>query len=119
VAAALARRSVKALVLGDRSAMVEQVAASVKLSGPRGIEVGAFVGDVTDEQFRRDVFDQTTARHGTASICVPAAGISRDSRAVKIDKMSGKAQIYPMENFRLVTEVNLIAPVYWALEMVA
>jgi len=27
--------------------------------------------------------------------------------------------VYPVEKFRLVTEVNLIAPVYWALEMVA
>ncbi len=26
--------------------------------------------------------------------------------------------IYPIELFRLVTEINLIAPVYWALEMV-
>jgi NAD(P)-dependent dehydrogenase (short-subunit alcohol dehydrogenase family) len=38
---------------------------------------------------------------------------------VRVDKQTGKAEIYPVANFRLVCEVNLIAPVYWALEMVA
>ena len=36
-----------------------------------------------------------------------------------MDKQTGKASIYPIENFRLVMEVNLVAPVYWALEMIA
>ena len=27
--------------------------------------------------------------------------------------------MYPIDNFRLLVEVNLIAPVYWAMEMVA
>ena len=30
----------------------------------------------------------------------------------------GISPFYPVENFRFVVEVNLIAPVYWALEMV-
>jgi NAD(P)-dependent dehydrogenase (short-subunit alcohol dehydrogenase family) len=49
---------------------------------------------------------------------VPAAGITRDDLAVRIDKHTGKARIYPLEQFRLVVDVNLIAPVYWALEMI-
>jgi NAD(P)-dependent dehydrogenase (short-subunit alcohol dehydrogenase family) len=53
------------------------------------------------------------------NICVPAAGITRDSLAVKMDKQAGEITIYPVEMFRQVVEVNLIAPVYWALEMVA
>jgi 3-oxoacyl-[acyl-carrier protein] reductase len=50
---------------------------------------------------------------------VPAAGITRDSLAVKLDKASGRVSVYPVETFRQVVEVNLVAPVYWALEMVA
>ncbi|MGH8510386.1 MAG: SDR family NAD(P)-dependent oxidoreductase, partial [Gammaproteobacteria bacterium] len=42
-----------------------------------------------------------------------------DALAVKMNKETGKAEIYPLEKFRLVTEVDLIAPVYWSLEMVA
>jgi NAD(P)-dependent dehydrogenase (short-subunit alcohol dehydrogenase family) len=50
---------------------------------------------------------------------VPAAGITRDRLAVKWDKQAGRAAVYPIELFREVAEVNLIAPVYWALEMLA
>jgi NAD(P)-dependent dehydrogenase (short-subunit alcohol dehydrogenase family) len=32
--------------------------------------------------------------------------------------VTGKARIYPLEQFKLVVDVNLIAPVYWALEMI-
>src|SRR5262249_19541881 len=39
--------------------------------------------------------------------------------AVKMDKQKGEVVVYPLEKFRLVTEINLIAPVYWAMEMVA
>ena len=53
------------------------------------------------------------------TICVPAAGITRDALAVRIDKETGKAEQYPVDTFRQVTEVNLIAPIYWAIEMIA
>jgi len=36
-----------------------------------------------------------------------------------MDKETGKAIIIPTRTFREVTEINLIAPIYWALEMVA
>jgi NAD(P)-dependent dehydrogenase (short-subunit alcohol dehydrogenase family) len=36
-----------------------------------------------------------------------------------LDKTTGVAAVYPEEMFRLVAEVNLIAPTYWALEMIA
>src|SRR5262245_18231234 len=103
VARALAMRDVKAMALIDRSSMVEQVAASVKISGPRAIEIDPYVGDVTDSRVRRDVFDQVVARHGVPAICVPAAGITRVARSMKIEKKTGKAEVYPLEDFRLVT----------------
>jgi len=53
------------------------------------------------------------------NICVSAAGITRDGLAVKVDKQTNKVVVYPLELFRQVMEVNLVAPVYWALEMLA
>lgn len=79
----------------------------------------AFNGDVTDCEFRADVYDQLCAEHGMVNICVPAAGIVRDGLSVKIDKSTGKARMYPIDTFRRVTEINYIAPIYWAMEMVA
>ena len=64
------------------------------------------------------LIDRAETRFGPVQICVPAAGITRDALAVKIDKGSGRAAVYPVEQFRQVIEVNLVAPVYWALEMV-
>lgn len=118
VATELAERGVKAIGLVDRSENVLKVAKSINdlYSGP---VAEALIGDVTDPAFRRNCFDILQARHGTPSICIPAAGITRDRLAVKIDKETSKSDIYPVENFREVVEVNLVAPVYWAMEMIA
>ena len=45
-------------------------------------------------------------------------GITRDELAVRVDKTTGKARIYSEELFQQVINVNLLAPVYWALEMI-
>src|SRR5262249_39212089 len=118
VALELARRGVRGIAVADRSAQVGQVAQKINESIRRTI-AEAFVGDATDAGFRSQVYDQLQAKHGVANICVPAAGITRDALAVKIDKEARKAVMYPLENFRQVIEVNLVAPVYWAMEMVA
>ena len=117
-AAELAARGAKGVVLVDLSESVHEVAKSIN------DEIGAkvaegFVGDVTCEKFRKQCFDQATEKFGVPRICVPAAGITRDSISVKVDKETGVASIYPRETFELVINVNLIAPVYWALETVA
>jgi len=117
VATELAERGVRAMGLVDRSETVLRVARS--LNDLRGGPVAeGLVGDVTDKAFREKCFDLLQARYGTPSICVPAAGITRDRLAVKVDKETGRADIYPLDDFRLVTEINLIAPVYWAMEMI-
>jgi NAD(P)-dependent dehydrogenase (short-subunit alcohol dehydrogenase family) len=118
VAKELAKRGAKAVLLVDRSDAVQELATSINKSMGRKV-ADAKVGDTTDEAFRKRVFNEAAEEHGLVSICVPAAGITRDSLAVKIDKETGKADIYPVETFRQVTEVNLIAPVYWGVEMVA
>jgi 3-oxoacyl-[acyl-carrier protein] reductase len=114
----LADRGVRGLALVDQSEAVQAVAAEIAdLIGEPLAQ--CFVGDVTNDAFRREVFDRISATHAVPSICVPAAGITRDAIAVKMDKETGKALVYPVETFRLVIEVDLIAPIYWALEMVA
>jgi 3-oxoacyl-[acyl-carrier protein] reductase len=117
VAAAMARRDVAAVALVDVNESIHEVAAALDAEAGRKVAV-AFRGDATDEAFRASVFDAMGTQHGPVSLCVPAAGITRDDLAVRIDKNTGKARIYPLEQFKLVVDVNLIAPVYWALEMI-
>jgi NAD(P)-dependent dehydrogenase (short-subunit alcohol dehydrogenase family) len=118
VALELARRDVRAVVLVDRSVNTPRIALAVNDAVGRTV-AEAMVGDAADAEFRSSVYDRVGAKHGVVNICVPAAGITRDALAVKIDKETGRSVIYPDKSFREVVEVNLIAPVYWALEMVA
>jgi len=114
----LAKREAGNLALVDHSESVHQVVKAVNDIAGETIAYG-YTGDVTDSNFRRGVYSEMSEKCGTVTICVPAAGITRDSLAVKFDKPTRKVSIYPIETFRQVMEVNLIAPIYWALEMVA
>jgi NAD(P)-dependent dehydrogenase (short-subunit alcohol dehydrogenase family) len=117
VAAAMAPRGVAAVALVDVSEAIEDVADKLNAEAGRTFAI-PFQGDTTDARFRASVFDAISGKYGGVSLCVPAAGITRDDLAVRIDKVTGKARIYPLEQFKLVVDVNLIAPVYWALEMI-
>jgi NAD(P)-dependent dehydrogenase (short-subunit alcohol dehydrogenase family) len=114
----LAKRQVRALAMVDHSATVAEKCQAVNDQAGAAIAV-AYSGDVTDPSFRSKVFLELNTRHGAVNICVPAAGITRDSLAVKVDKQTNRVTTYPLEMFRSVVEVNLIAPIYWALETVA
>ena len=118
VALELVRRGAQAIALVDRADCVKHLAESIDQFTHKHAHTMAYVGDVTDDAFRRQVYDDATSRWGVPRICVPAAGITRDSLAAKIDRETGKAQLYPLEDFRRVLEINLVAPIYWALEMV-
>jgi len=117
VAIAMARRGVAAVALVDMSEAIEDVAAKVNAEAGRTVAI-PFLGNTTDEGFRAQVFDAMSRKYGRVSLCVPAAGITRDDLAVRIDKNTGKARIYPIDQFKFVVDVNLIAPIYWALEMI-
>jgi NAD(P)-dependent dehydrogenase (short-subunit alcohol dehydrogenase family) len=114
----LARRGAKCIAMVDVSDGVTDAAHALNLryDAPAA---QAFQGDVTRPEFRAQVYDAICEQHRAVNICVPAAGIVRDSLAVKIDKNTGKAAMYPVEVFRQVTEVNFVAPIYWSMEMVA
>jgi 3-oxoacyl-[acyl-carrier protein] reductase len=118
VAIELAERGVKALGLVDLSEDVLRVARTINDMAGGAVAEG-MIGDTTDPDFRRKVFDLLQAKHGSVAICVPAAGITRDQLAVKVDKETGRAKIYPLDSFRQVVDVNLLSPVFWAMEMIA
>jgi NAD(P)-dependent dehydrogenase (short-subunit alcohol dehydrogenase family) len=118
VANELAWRRAKVIGLVDMSERIGEVADEIRRRN-NGTVVECFRGDVTDPQFRKEVYDAIGQKYGAVTICVPAAGITRDSLAIKVNKTNGQAEMYPVELFRLVTEVDLIAPIYWSMEMVA
>ena len=117
VAIQLARRDVRALALVDMGEAIDGVADAVNAGAGRQVAY-PYRGDATDDAFRTSVFDSISSQFDTVAMCVPAAGITRDDLAVRVDKITGKARIYPVERFKQVIDVNLIAPVYWALEMI-
>lgn len=85
-----------------------------------GVRTHIYKGDVTSEGFCKVVFDHLEQATGdVVRVLVPAAGITRDKRAVKLDKVTQEPLTYPRADFQKVLEVNLIAPSYWAMEMAA
>jgi 3-oxoacyl-[acyl-carrier protein] reductase len=113
----LAQRNIRALGLVDRGENIGAVAEEVNRLAGRDVAY-PFKGDTTNSEFRASVFDSMSSKFDTVRMCVPAAGITRDELAVRIDKTTGKARIYSEELFQQVINVNLLAPVYWALEMI-
>lgn len=107
----------KAVAIVDLTDSVEDAADALNKSAGRSV-AHAFQGDVTDSDFRRRVF-AAMEDHGLVQVCVPAAGILRDAMAVKIDRDTGKADIYDESLFRQVLEVNLLHPTYWSIQMIA
>jgi NAD(P)-dependent dehydrogenase (short-subunit alcohol dehydrogenase family) len=114
----LAQRGAKCIGLVDLNEEVVDIAEQIN-KNVAGKVAMPFHGDATDQTFRKGVYDEVCDEHGPVAVCVPAAGLTRDALAVKLDKDTGEAHIYPEEIFRLVTEVDLIAPIYWALETLA
>ncbi len=114
----LASRGIKTIGMVDMNEEVDT--AAEQINHELNIECAIpFQGNTTDPDFRTQVYDSLCEQDEIVNICVPCAGITRDALAVKIDKETGKSTIYPQENFQLVVDVNLIAPIYWAMEMVA
>jgi NAD(P)-dependent dehydrogenase (short-subunit alcohol dehydrogenase family) len=114
----LASRGAAKIAMVDITDNIGDVTA--EMNKKVGREVGqAFQGDVTSEAFRKEVYDTMCGKDGVVNICVPSAGIFRDRLSVMLDKETGEPDIYPVEMFHQVLEVNLVHPVYWALELVA
>jgi 3-oxoacyl-[acyl-carrier protein] reductase len=118
VARELAQRGAAAIGVVDLTECIASMSSELNAGCGREVAV-PFQGDVTDPAFRGHVFDAMVGSRQRVSIVVPAAGITRDALAVRVDKTSGEASIYSEDLFRQVLDVNLVAPIYWVLEMMA
>ncbi|HMN96704.1 MAG TPA: SDR family oxidoreductase [Phycisphaerales bacterium] len=114
----LGELGIRAVGVVDMSESVEPAVADVNRELGREFAF-SFRGDVTDPAFRRGVFADLKSRFGAVHICVPGAGIVRDGIAVKVDKATGEAKLYDQSLFEKTVAINLIAPVYWAIEAIA
>jgi NAD(P)-dependent dehydrogenase (short-subunit alcohol dehydrogenase family) len=114
----MAREGVRAVAVVDQ---LEEVASFTDKANEKfGRKVLIpFRGDVTSGEFRRNVFAEMQSLYGSVSVCIPAAGITRDRLAVKIDKETGQADIYSEADFERVLGVDLTAPIFWAMETLA
>ena len=84
----LAKRQAGTLVLVDRSDAVRTLATRIAEADGREVATGAFVGDVTDEGFRRHVFDEVIG--GSGILAVPCrrrdharAGLGEDQQGCR------------------------------------
>jgi len=114
----LGQQGAKAVAIVDVSDAVDSTCAELNTEAGRDLAIG-YRGDVADAEFRRSVFADLRERFGVVHICVPGAGIVRDGLAVKVDKATGTAKLYDQALFERTVAINLIAPVYWALESIA
>ena len=118
---ALLERGLRAVAIVDQAPAVHDVCAeTARVCGSDDVAI-AFQGDTTDAEFRAGVYDEMERRYGAGAVrvCIPAAGITRDALAVKRNRETGRMEVYPVDRFRQVLEVNLVAPAYWAMEMIA
>ncbi len=119
----LGEQGIRAVAVVDMAESVEPAVEEInrEFAASHGREpfAYAFRGDVTSADFRQSVFADMKGRFGPVSICVPGAGIVRDGMSVKLDKATGVAKLYDQGLFERTVQINLIAPVYWALEAIA
>lgn len=121
---ALARAGVRAIGVVDRDEQTEDFCATLNEEVGRTV-AHAYRGDVAERSFREHVFGDLEEQFGCVSVCVPAAAILRDGYGVKIRSDSDTAsqspsiELYDDDSFRKTIEINLVAPVYWALRTVA
>ena len=104
-------------MLVDRSDSVFETAELINREVAREVSQ-PFAGDVTNETFRSQVYDDSEgSRRSRYHLCSRGRHHSAMAWAVRINKETGKAEPYSITTFRQVMEVNLVTPIYWAMEM--
>src|ERR1700757_3692388 len=94
----MARRGAAGMALVDASDRVAQVAREINNESGHQVAI-PYRGDTTDPAFRQEVYADITQKAGVPRICVPAAAITKDALAVRMDKETGEVLIYPIEDF--------------------
>ncbi|MGQ0558058.1 MAG: SDR family NAD(P)-dependent oxidoreductase [Sphingosinicella sp.] len=99
-ARALAEKGVKVAVFDRDAGRGEQVAADIK-----GVYAQV---DVTSDEAVEAGFAKARAAHGQERICVNCAGVANAMKTVGRDKETGEIKRYPIAQFELVIQINLI-----------
>jgi NAD(P)-dependent dehydrogenase (short-subunit alcohol dehydrogenase family) len=96
----LARRGAKVAIFDRDGARGEQVANDI---GGIFCEV-----DVTSDDKVKAAFEKARASHGQERILVNCAGVANAAKTVARDKETKAPKLYPMQQFQLAIEINLI-----------
>ncbi|GAA3907579.1 SDR family NAD(P)-dependent oxidoreductase [Sphingomonas limnosediminicola] len=96
----LARRGAKVAVFDRDAGRGEAVAADI---GGVFCEV-----DVTSDEKVAAAFEKARAAHGQERILVNCAGVANAAKTVARDKETKTAKFYPMQQFELAIQINLI-----------
>jgi NAD(P)-dependent dehydrogenase (short-subunit alcohol dehydrogenase family) len=96
----LARRGAKVAVFDRDTQRGEQVASEI---GGIFCEV-----DVTSDEKVRSAFEKARAAHGQERILVNCAGVANAAKTVARDKETKAAKLYPLQQFELAIQINLI-----------
>jgi len=96
----LGRRGAKVAVLDRDAGRGEQVASEI---GGVFCEV-----DVTSDDKVKQAFAKARAAHGQERILVNCAGVANAAKTVARDKETKAAKFYPMQQFELAIQINLI-----------
>src|SRR5690349_3769011 len=96
----LARRGAKVAVFDRDVERGEKVAGEI---GGIFCEV-----DVTSDEKVRTAFEKARAAHGQERILVNCAGVANAAKTVGRDKETKAAKLYPMQQFELAIQINLI-----------
>lgn len=96
----LARRGAKVAIFDRDAARGERVASEI---GGIFCEV-----DVTSDEKVKAAFEKARAAHGQERILVNCAGVANAAKTVGRDKETKAAKFYPMQQFELAIQINLI-----------
>lgn len=96
----LARRGAKVAVFDRDTQRGEQVAGEI---GGVFCEV-----DVTSDEKVKAAFEKARATHGQERILVNCAGVANAAKTVARDKETKAAKLYPIQQFELAIQINLI-----------
>jgi NAD(P)-dependent dehydrogenase (short-subunit alcohol dehydrogenase family) len=115
---------VAAVVTGAASGLGEATARELARRGAkvalfdrdtdRGQRVATEIGgafcevDVTSDEKVKGAFKRARAAHGQERILVNCAGVANAAKTVARDKESKFAKLYPMQQFELAIQINLI-----------